>query len=189
MLLEPMLSRLRPVRDLGEALQVALRDFVSLHGAEMGDIQLAGHDGLLRIVESLGVSREFLETFRQVSPTSGSACGQAARGGTTVFIPDVGLDPEFAPYRAFAARVPFRSVLSCPLRSPAGDTVGMISALSAQPFAPTALEMQASSAYAGALADVLARLLHGRNTADWVEARSASLLEATPWQWPRLALH
>lgn len=186
-----MLSRLLPVRDLAEALQVALRDLIALHGAEMGDVQLTGQTGDLVIVEAQVVSREFLETFRRVSVDSDSACGRAARDRRTVFIPDVAADSAHAPYRAFAATVPFRSVLSCPLMASCGRMLGMISALSAQSFAPTPLEMQAATAYGDALAGVVARELPALDLdlEAWAERRAADLLESTAWRLPRLVTH
>jgi GAF domain-containing protein len=184
MLLEPMLSRLSQARDVDSALEVGLHDFVALHGAEMGDVQLVGQDGCLVIVAARQVGREFLETFRRVSLQSGSACGRAARDGKAVFIPDVAIDPEYAPYSAFAAAVPFKAVLSCPMFGPDGKVLGMISALSSQRFVPTLLELDAASAYSAALARRILQLLHSQNVAEFAERKSAELLEATPWRNP-----
>lgn len=175
-----MLSRLATVGNLAEALRVALRDFVSLYGAEMGDVQLAGRDGALVIVEARGLSREFLETFRRVSASSGSGCGRAARDRAPIFIPDVSVDAEYAEYRDFAASVPFRSVLSCPLLAPTGEVRGMISGLSSHLLVPTRLELAAAHAYCVELSAVIGRVFGAADMPDWAEERSAALLSATP---------
>jgi GAF domain-containing protein len=175
MLVTPMLARLSKARDLADALDAALRDFVALHGAEMGDVQLCGADGALVIVAARGVNRAFLETFARVRPSDGSACGRAARTGKPTFIPDVSTDPQYAAYQDFAAKVPFTSVLSCPLTGTAGELIGMISALSATRFQPTTLELQAAASFCAALSGAITRLKPAEPLAEWAEKRAAWL--------------
>ncbi len=182
MLLEPMLFRLSQALDVDTALQVGLHDFVALHGAEMGDVQCVGTDGNLVIVAARNVGREFLETFRRVGLQGGSVCGRAARERKAVFLPDVARDPEFAPYRAFAAAVPFKSVLSCPMFTADGELLGIISAHSSHPFSPTLLELDAACAYGIALARVIVQLLGDDDLAQFAEDKALRLLEATPWR-------
>jgi GAF domain-containing protein len=179
MLLEPMLSRLALVRDLPGALKVALRDFVALHGAEMGDLQLAGRAGDLVIAEALGVSRDFLAAFRHVSADSGSVCGRAARDRAPVFIPDVTVEPGFEELNNFSEAVAFRSVLSCPLIASDGQMIGMLSALSVHGFSPTSIELEAARAYCVELVKVIERLSDRTQRAQWAEDRADALLEAT----------
>lgn len=182
MLLTPMLSRLSLARNLDETLRFGLRDFIALHGAEMGDLQLLGRDDALLIVAERGLSCSFLQTFERVSTSSSSACGRAARDGQPVFIADVGADADYAPYHAFAASVPFCTVLSCPLVDCDGELVGMLSALSAQPFQPTPLELSTATAYCSHLADTVAALLPPDDLRTWAEARSRSLQRTMPSQ-------
>lgn len=179
MLVEPMLSRLAAARDLNELLEVGVRDFVALHGAEMGDLQLVAPDGALVIVAARGVSREFLEVFERVSVSCGSVCGQAARAGKPIFIPDVAHDPEFEPYKAFAASVPFRSVLSCPLQVGNGVLIGMISALSSHRFHPTPLELNEAQAYCAKLAAAMVDMMPASQLQVWCEEKAAALVRAT----------
>ena len=180
MLLAPMLSRLAATHELSETLDVAVRDFVSLHGAEMGDLQLVGSHGDLVIVTARGVSRAFLETFRRVSIESGSGCSRAARDMQPTYIPDVGVDPEFAEYRAFAASVPFRSVVSYPLLAADGSLMGVLSALSPQPLKPTALELSTAQSYCAKLAGIIAQAMGQEQRPAWADAAAATLLAATP---------
>lgn len=182
-----MLSRLSATRDLTEALDVAVRDFVSLHGAEMGDLQLVGRRGHLVIVAARGVSRDFLEVFERVALESGSACGRAARDMEPIYIPDVSVDREYEQYRAFAASVPYRSVLSYPLHLAGGPLIGMLSALSSQPFKPTRLEFDTAQAYCGKLAGLIARAMGQEQLPAWADAAAAALLAASPAEARRVA--
>lgn len=178
MLIEPMIARLEAARDLEETLQTGLRDFVALQGAELGDVQLVGHDGALVIVAGRGLTPEFLDAFQRVSVDSPSACGRAARDGRPHFIPDVSRDPDYAPYHALAAAMPFRAVLSCPLLTSGRAVVGMVSALSAQHFRPTPLEFQTAAAYGTHLADAIVRHLPCHDLPAWAEARAERVREA-----------
>ena len=186
MLLAPMLSRLSAARTLTDALDVAVRDFVSLHGAEMGDVQLVGARGDLVIVAARGVSRTFLEVFERVAVESGSICGRAARDLQPTYVPDVSVDPEYARYHAFAASVPFRAVLSYPLHLPGGPLVGMLSALSSQPFKPTKLEFDTAQAYCAKLSAIIAKAMGAEQLPAWADAAATALLAATPAR-PRVA--
>ena len=180
MLLQPMLSRLANARGLEGMLNVALRDFVSLHGAEMGDLQLVGNDGALVIVAARGVDHSFLKTFERISAKSGSACGRAARDGKPTFTPDVTRDPEYAPYMEFVSAMPLRSVLSCPLLAPDGSLIGMLSALSSTHFNPTQMELEAATQYCSALSAALSCVTPAEGLAAWAEGTAAALLNSTP---------
>lgn len=180
MLLEPMLLRLSAAHDLHQLLDVAVHDFVALHGAEMGDLQLVGGNGDLVIVAAHGANRAFLKVFEHVPPDGGSACGQAARDRKPTFIADVRTDTEFAPFSDFAASVPFRSVLSYPLPRSNGGLLGMLSALSSQPFQPTPLELATAKAYCANVAAAIEKVMRGPELATWAEAASAKLVKSTP---------
>lgn len=179
MLLEPMLTRLADAREIEDTLRVAVRDFVALHGAEMGDLQLLGVDESLVIVSARGVTRAFLQTFARVAFGDGSVCARAAADGKPCFVPDVSVDPQFAPFSDFAATVPFRSVLSCPLIV-AGEMIGMLSALSSTHFEPTPLELDTAVRYCGEVARAIVQLAPSKDLRAWAERKSAALLRATP---------
>jgi len=173
-----MLARLAAAESLEETLQTGLRDVIALHGAEMGNVQMLAADGDLLIVAARGLSRAFLETFERVRLDSGSVCGRVLRSGKPLFVQDVALDADFAPYSAFAASVPFRSVLSCPLVRRGGELIGVISAHSANLFAPSRLELSTAETYAGHLADAIARRVPSpRERAAVAERLSRGLLE------------
>jgi GAF domain-containing protein len=95
-----------------------------------------------------------------------------------VFVPDVNVDPEFQPYRALAARVPFRAVLSCPLFGKDGKLIGIMSAISWTHFEPTALELDAAQAYCKALSAAIVAFAPAEGLAQWAERKSAAVLKA-----------
>lgn len=159
MLLNPMLTRLAIARRPEDILQVGLRDVIALHGAERGNIQLVGSDGQLVQVAAHALGHEFLRAFERLSPDAGTVCCRAVRAGRPVFVADVRLDPDFAPYRQLAASVPFRAVLCCPLIASDGCFVGAMSAHSTNSFRPTTLEMQTVETYGRHLADAIAAAL------------------------------
>ena len=74
--------------------------------------------------------------------------------------------------------MPFRAVLSCPLRTSRHVPVGMVSALSAQHFRPTPLEFQTAAAYGTHLADAIVRHLAPQDLAAWAEARARRVRES-----------
>lgn len=172
-----MLSRLAGAKTLDEKIRAALRDVIALHGAEMGNVQFPGGDGRLVIVAARGLGRAFLQTFERVALDSGTVCGRAAQSGKPVFVSDVRVDPDFKAYVDFANSVPFRSVLSLPLISSAGEFVGMVSAHSAHVFAPTALELGSGETYARHLADEVVRLAPASERAAYAERCSAELMK------------
>ncbi|WBY01210.1 GAF domain-containing protein [Ramlibacter tataouinensis] len=177
MLLEPMLSRLGGAKTLDEKIQAGLHDVVALHGAEMGNVQFPGSDGRLVIVAARGLGLAFLKTFERVAVGSSTVCGRAARSGKPVFVPDVRVDEDFKPYVDFANSVPFRSVLSFPLVSSAGEFVGMVSAHSAHVLAPTELELRSGETYGRHLADAVVSLAPAPERVMYAERRSAELIK------------
>lgn len=176
MLVAPMLSRLAAASTLEDTVQAGLRDVIALHGAEMGNVQLTGKDGRLVIVAAHGLHAAFLKAFERVAVDSGSVCGRAAGLRKPVFVADVAADADFKPYLEVARSVPFRSVLSFPLVSSAGEMVGMVSAHSANIFSPTSLELRAAETYSRHFADALAGLAPASERAAYAEQRSAELI-------------
>lgn len=172
-----MLSRLAATKTLDQAIQAGLRDIIALHGAEMGNVQLPGRDGRLVIVAARGLRLDFLKVFERVDLDSGSVCGRAARLGKPVFVADVWTDADFKPYVDFAKSVPFRSVLSFPLMSTAGEMIGMVSAHSPNIFSPTALELRTAETYSRHFADALVPFATAVERMLFAERRSGELIQ------------
>ena len=150
-----MLSRLRGQRDIPGTLNAAVCEVVSLHGAEFGNVQLLGADGLLWLVTHKGLPWSFLETAAWIDPASGSACARALREGRMILIQDVHCDAAFAPFLELTRQASFRAVLSSPLISSRGDRLGVVSAHFANPKAPSDIEVAALESFCRGVADHL----------------------------------
>jgi len=177
MLISPMLGRLQELRDLKSTLALALRDVLALHGAERGNIQMVDTSGRLVIVAQSGFARPFLTVFRYVEADGASVCARAAAERRLLVVADVEQDEAFAPYRAVARAVPFRSVVSSPLVSRQGHLVGMVSAHFANVFTPSRLELEALRSYCAELAELLLARA-GPNPEVVAEALAAEVLAA-----------
>ena len=135
-------------------LERALEGAITLTGADLGNIQLADGHGALRIVAQTGFSDQFLEHFAAVDDES-AACGRAAINRCQTVIPDVTVDPGFAPHRSVAAAAGFRAVQSTPLIDPRGRLRGVISTHFRYPRQPADRELQLIAWYGERLAAAL----------------------------------
>ena len=108
-------------------LHTALDEAMAASRADMGNVQLAGADGL-RIAAQRGFRHEFLDFFARVDDAT-SACGRALRAGRSIVVEDVARDPVFAGTEALrvvqAAGV--IAVQSTPLVGPSGRILGVLS--------------------------------------------------------------
>jgi PAS domain S-box-containing protein len=115
-------------RSLAEGLDEMLTAVIELLGADKGIVQLLdAEDSTLSVVAQRGFEPEFLDFFRAVSVSEGSAWGRALRFKHRIVIEDVGTDSSFEPYRAVARIADFRSVVSTPLLSAEGALLGTVS--------------------------------------------------------------
>jgi PAS domain S-box-containing protein len=121
-------TRLWRFRSLNEGFGEILTAVIELLGADKGNIQLLDAAGtVLSIVAQRGFGTDFLEVFREVSPTDDSACGRVLRSGQRIVIEDVETDGSYAPLRAVARAAGYRSVVSTPLVSADGVRIGIVS--------------------------------------------------------------
>jgi len=141
-----------------QAISTILDDAIALQGAEYGNVQLLAGDELL-IVAQRGLPLEFLRCFRHVKREDGSACGRALRHKTSVIIPDVEVDAEFAAFRPEAKLAGFRAVQSTPLITRDGNPIGVVSTHFANIHHPTKIEMETLHAYSGIASEHLFKLL------------------------------
>jgi GAF domain-containing protein len=135
---KPALASLR-LRGLYAALETAL----AASGAERGNIQVAGPEGL-EIAAHAGFSQPFLDFFARVAD-GGSACGAALKRGARVIVPDVERDPVFegTPARGVMLDAGARAVQSTPLIGRGGRLLGMLSTHYERPYAPSEDELAA----------------------------------------------
>ncbi|HEX9461917.1 MAG TPA: GAF domain-containing protein [Alphaproteobacteria bacterium] len=153
-----MTRQLSACTSLDAALQLVLDATIALLSADYGNIQLY-RGGQLLIMCHRGFKENFLNVFGRVSVDDDCACGRALREGRPVVIPDVELDPQFAPFRAVAAEAGYRAVQSTPLVTSGGHFVGMMSTHFARPHAPSKDEMVLTGSYARQLADAVQKFV------------------------------
>ena len=136
-------------------LQMALDAAMKASQADMGNVQLAGADGL-RIVAERGFRHEFLDFFARVDDAT-SACGRALRDGRSIVVEDVARDPAFAGTEALlvvqAAGV--IAVQSTPLVGPSGRILGVLSTHYRAPGGPRHKELACIAAIASDAAAAL----------------------------------
>jgi len=173
-MLEQMTQRLQSQRSFEAAIETLLNDVVALHGAEYGDLQLlAGHE--LLIVAQRGLPVAFLQAFRRVGKTDGSACGRALRRRQTIVIRDVATDVEYAPRRRDAESAGYRAVQSTPIAARSGTVIGVVSTMFANAHAPTPIELDTLGRYCEIAAEYLLGLLGSESLAAKAERMSAAL--------------
>lgn len=113
---------------MGSKLEPLLQRAAWLNGAALANIQyMDWRSRTLYLLTHHGFPSPVAEAFREVRFTDGTACARAALSRKPVFISDVLTDPDFAPFRALAARAGFRSVMSVPLLTPLGALTGILS--------------------------------------------------------------
>jgi GAF domain-containing protein len=122
-------------RDLDTGLQELLAASIRVVGAGRGIFQKLDAQGDLHVRAQLGYDEEYLSCFRKVSASDNRGCGRAVRTGKAVFIPDIELDADYRPYAEGARLARYRAVLACPIISPGGNILGVMSAHFAEPTA------------------------------------------------------
>lgn len=109
-------------------LGILLDKAISLHGADMGNIQRLNHElRALEIIVQRGFKADFVDHFKLVRISDDSACGRALRAGAPVLIPDINAEPSFEPHRAIGVAAGFRAVISTPLLNRSGSVIGVCS--------------------------------------------------------------
>src|SRR6266498_2005151 len=81
----------------------------------------------LELVFYTGLTKEFADHFKIVTPEDGSICGRALKTGRSVFIPDLSRDESFAPHMKYVIESGIRSVQSTPLISRKENVIGVLS--------------------------------------------------------------
>jgi hypothetical protein len=117
------------VRDLGER---TLRSATTLHGTDLGTLQVRNPEGDLELVAHRGFGEEFVEYFRFVDGGDPCACGTALASAQRVYVPnlDAGSLFDASPEtREVLRRAQVLAVQSTPIvaASDGGGVLGMIS--------------------------------------------------------------
>lgn len=155
----PAASAIRMITDklLGDCLEI--------DGAKLGNVQLMDWSaGELTIYSQRGFSSEFLNFFRAVRSTDGSACAEAMRCQGSFVAEDVLADPVLRGCSEILLRAGVRAVQSTPIRSRHGLFVGVVSTHHPVIHRPTAEKLDAIAAAALVAADDITRV---RAELDW----------------------
>ena len=178
-MLVPMKQRLAAARSFEDAAWVILNDVVALHGAEFGTLQFPVGDHLL-LAAFRGFRPPFLEAFQRVSKDDGCVCGQTLRRGSTVVVPDVEQNAEFAPFLRIAREAGYRAVQSTPLLLSDGTLMGLVSTHFSGVHEPTNIEMQILAEYSIVAAERLSQLLGDASLEDEAEKMSRKIYGDSP---------
>jgi GAF domain-containing protein len=154
-----MASRLNAQRTLQGALDTVLKDTMAFVGVQCGLIRLLDETGGLLLVAQKGFDYHFALGMRRLTLEAGTASGRAASTKQPVFISEVEEDQLFAPFRDFAQRAKFHSVLSVPMVAHGGACVGVISTFFGRQKAPTAIEQEMLVTYGRIAADRILALI------------------------------
>jgi GAF domain-containing protein len=130
-----------------------VRAALAITGGDMGNIQLI-EDGALRLVASYGFERPFLDFFDLVADQD-SACGAALQAHEPIVVEDVRTSPIFAgkPSQGAMLAAGALSVVSSPLVTGRGRTVGMLSVHRRVAATPSDAELRSINLLAGRFAD------------------------------------
>jgi PAS domain S-box-containing protein len=143
-----------------ECLHQILDAAIIISGAQKGDIQLADPSSdLLRITAQRGFKKPFLNFFENVGKDDASACAAALQSGTLVIIEDVLTNEVFVgqPSQKILLDEDVRAVISTPLTSSKGHTLGMLSMHFQQPLKPQQRELHLIDLLTRQAADYLER--------------------------------
>jgi GAF domain-containing protein len=146
-------------RTVDEAVELALETLMSLHSADMGNVQLYDERRrALRIVAYRGFDPWFLDQFAVVSTDEGSASARALLRRERVAYEDVEIEPVDDRHRETARRAGYRALQSTPLMTAAGIPRGMISTHFRQPRRLTDAECRVADIVANELSSALERI-------------------------------
>jgi hypothetical protein len=143
-----------PSSDLLNAL---LDQAVASTHADMGNIQVADRDGVLRIVAQRGFAAPFLNFFARVAPGGATSCGEAYKVSERILVSDVTQSPIFMGTTALPVLLDagVQSVQSTPLVTQGGRVVGVLSTHSHRYGVPDASDLANLDRLAGPLAALI----------------------------------
>ena len=157
-LLYELTGKLLRSPDLNGGLKEILDAAIEMLHADRGIVQIFDPEAkVLRIVAQQGFQKDFLDFFSEVSSEGDTACGQALRSGSGVIIEDVESEESYVPHRKVAAAAGYRAVLSTPLISRDGATLGILSVHFSRPHRPTGEELHWLDLYIQQASDLIDR--------------------------------
>jgi PAS domain S-box-containing protein len=136
-------TRLIQATDLPSLLTEVLTAARTITDAEMGNIQLLGPDGSLRIAVHHGFTEPFLDFFQRVEGTE-TASGAALAKGERIVVKDVEQSPIFAGTSTLDVMLAAgaRAVQSTPIMTRNGALIGMLSTHYRAPREPSERDLR-----------------------------------------------
>jgi len=127
-----LLERDSVKRELDPVVQAAL----AIDDAKVSSITLYDRvDDLLRLILHRGYNGEFAQHFGSLKPDDPStAVTRALRARQRIVIADIEADPSYAPHRALARRIGYRSVQATPVFAHGLHLLGLLSTTHGHPL-------------------------------------------------------
>lgn len=143
--------------NLRAALSEVVARAIEMTGADKGNLQILDREtDRLHIVAYQGFSEQFLEFFDYVEHSQGS-CGTALARGQRVIVDDIANDPIFRGTKSGEVVLAegIRAVQSIPLRTSAGQLMGMLSTHFQAPGPPRHKLSAVTDTFAQQVADLI----------------------------------
>ena len=150
----------RPANSVHCCLQKILKTAITIATADKGNLQvLDQQSGVLQIAAQFGFDKPFLKFFDKTKNNDPSACAVAMRQAKYTIVEDIAQSDILAGHLSLDALVAagVRAVHSVPLKSTAGNLVGILSVHYSQPHRPLQRELGFMDLLARQAADYLER--------------------------------
>ena len=135
-------------KDFSRALRKVLEVSVSLLKADKGNVLLFEETANeLRLAESIGFPKEFLERYATLPSDSLTACGRAFQSRERVVVEDIHRDPDFQKGGYETQSFGFSGVQSTPLRGRNGRLFGILSTHYLSPRRPAEEDLRTLDLY------------------------------------------
>jgi len=175
----------RPTNSVHRCLQKTLETAITIANADKGNLQILDkQSGVLQIAVESGFDKRFLKFFRNVKSNDASACSIAMRRAKYTIVEDITRSEIFAgqPSLDVLLAAGVRAVHSVPLKSTAGNLVGIVSVHYSHPHRPRERELGFIDLLARQAADYLERKTAEKTLLDVAQQQAALYELARSWQ-------
>jgi PAS domain S-box-containing protein len=175
----------RPQSKMQTSLQKILKAAITIGNADKGNLQIFNQNsGALEIAVHSGFAKPFLKFFKEVKSDDASACAAVMREAKYTIVDDITRSEIFAGQRSrrvlLAAGV--RAVHSIPLKSTAGNLVGILSIHFSRPHTPRQRDLGFMDLLARQAADYIERKQAESALAEVARQQAALYQLAQRWQ-------
>ena len=173
--MQELSTRMIQAGAFSELLEEILDAGIEITGADMGNIQLLGDDGALRMAAQRGFNARLIEFFRDVHYAQ-AACRAAISTRERVVVEDVGSSPMFAATPALSVMLDAeaRALQSTPLVSRSGKVLGIFSTCYRTRRRPTERDVRLLDLLARQAADLI-----DRKRSEDIRGRLSAIVESS----------